>query len=243
MVPPNELSPAQADALEHLLTDFEQQLNDKNLDTAAELLAEAREFAGTDHPEVVYAEALLAWEQQGPVAAEPILARALKLDPDHADAHHALAIVCELEGERERMIEHFVAVRRLDAAADGKAGLGSRSDFDFMERIAQEVLAGVPEEFRERLEDVPIVLEPRPSEGIVREGFDPRAFGLFEGLEEAHSDHLALAPTRIVLFCSNLLAAFPHEEDLAEQIEITILHEVGHFFGLDEDDVARLGLE
>ncbi|RPI57721.1 MAG: hypothetical protein EHM50_11480, partial [Lysobacterales bacterium] len=56
-------------------------------------------------------------------------------------------------------------------------------------------------------------------------------------------DRLALAPTRIVLFCSNLLVGFPDRDELAEQIEITILHEIGHFFGLDEDAVARLGLE
>mgnify|MGYP005813335487 CR=1 FL=1 len=50
------------------------------------------------------------------------------------------------------------------------------------------------------------------------------------------------APTRIVLFTSNLLASFA-DDDLEEQVEITVLHEVGHYFGLDENDMVRLGLE
>ena len=50
------------------------------------------------------------------------------------------------------------------------------------------------------------------------------------------------APSRIVIFSSNLLVDFPDPEELAVQVEITVLHEVGHYFGLDEDDMERLGL-
>ncbi len=82
-------------------------------------------------------------------------------------------------------------------------------------------------------------LEPRPSEELVREGFDPRAYGIFEG--NMH-DEDAPVPTCITLFTHNLLADFDDDE-LEEQLEITILHEVGHYFGLDEDDMERLGLD
>jgi predicted Zn-dependent protease with MMP-like domain len=89
------------------------------------------------------------------------------------------------------------------------------------------------------------VLEARPAEALVREGFDPRALGLFEGQGDLgqHSGATHDAPTRIVLFYANLLASFPDEDALREEIEVTILHEIGHFFGLDEDDMERLGLE
>ena len=49
-------------------------------------------------------------------------------------------------------------------------------------------------------------------------------------------------PTRIDLFTANLLASFPDSQRLDEEIEITLLHEIGHYFGLDEDEVEALGL-
>ena len=81
--------------------------------------------------------------------------------------------------------------------------------------------------------------------GIIEEGFDPRALGLFEGPDDfgQRSVHAPPTPSRIVLFYMNLEASFPERDALAEEIEVTILHELGHYFGLDEDDVERLGLE
>jgi predicted Zn-dependent protease with MMP-like domain len=95
--------------------------------------------------------------------------------------------------------------------------------------------------FARRLEHVPVILEDRPSGSLVAEGFDPRAFGLFEGPTDGVRDEPA--PTRIVLYAANLLAEFPDEPELSEQIEVTVLHEVGHFFGLEEEELERLGLD
>lgn len=237
------LNPTELDALDALLADLEADLDAQDLPAARAQLKEAEQLAGADYPDVLHAAAMIAWEDAGPEAARPLLEQVVAANPDHADARHALGIVCEAVDDFAGMVEQFQAVRELDARADRRAGVGSKADLDFIERVAEQVLEGVPEEFAERLRGVPVVLEPRPSEGIVAEGFDPRAFGLFEGLESGQEDRIVLAPTRIVLFCSNLLTAYPEDDDLAEQIEITILHEVGHFFGLDEDDVARLGLE
>ena len=75
---------------------------------------------------------------------------------------------------------------------------------------------------------------------LVADGFDPRALGLFEGPTEGTTD--VPMPTRIVLYAANLLAEFPEEPELSEQIEVTVLHEVGHFFNLDEEQLERLGL-
>jgi predicted Zn-dependent protease with MMP-like domain len=187
----------------------------------------------------------LIWEQRGPLAALGLLEELLAIEPDHADGHYARGFACEEAGDLEAMIHHHLEVLRLDALLAEELELGSADDLDFIESTAEEVLARVPEEFRGFLRNVPIVLEERPHPGIVREGFDPRALGLFEGLEQARLDagEPAAAPTRIVLFHGNLLADFPDRDHLAEEIEITMLHEIGHFFGLDEDDVERLGLQ
>jgi predicted Zn-dependent protease with MMP-like domain len=195
----------------------------------------AREL-GEDDPEVLYQRAVLAWEREGPEQALTWLDRLLRLDPEHARG-----FACEELDDREGMIIHFLEVLRLDDLIADEHELGSEEALDFIETTAEEVLANVPEQFRVHLRDVPIVLEPRPHPDIVREGFDPRALGLFEGLEHGRVE--GGSPTRIVLFHANLLADFRDRAELAEQIEITLLHEIGHFFGLDEDDVERLGLQ
>jgi predicted Zn-dependent protease with MMP-like domain len=50
-------------------------------------------------------------------------------------------------------------------------------------------------------------------------------------------------PTRIVLYTANLTASCQDQDELEREVEITVLHEVGHYFGLDEDDMERLGLD
>ncbi|MCA9663920.1 MAG: metallopeptidase family protein, partial [Myxococcales bacterium] len=85
----------------------------------------------------------------------------------------------------------------------------------------------------------------RPHWDVVADGFDPRALGMFEGPDDFGQRILELAPmtSRIVLFTANLVASFADPEDLEEEVRVTVLHEVGHYFGLDEDGVAALGLE
>lgn len=200
---------------------------------------------GDDDPDVLYERAVLAWEQQGPEQAVAFLDQLLRIEPEHADGHYARGFACEQADDREGMIHHFLEVLRLDALLAEDLQIGSEDQLDFIEATADQALARVPPEFRNYLHNVPIVLESRPHPDLVREGFDPRALGLFEGFEHSRmeSNEPQSAPTRIVLFHANLLADFPDREQLANEVEITLLHELGHFFGLDEDDVERLGLE
>ncbi len=198
-----------------------------------------------DQPELLFARGELEWTLHGPEAAEPHYRRAVALAPEFADARYALGEILGLLGEEQAMIAENLEVRRLDTEADIGEGVGTPEDQRFIAQVAEDVLAAIPEEFRDRLNNVPVVLEARPTEALVREGFDPRALGLFEGADDLGQRSSATqdAPTRIVLFFANLLASFPDEDALREEIEVTILHEIGHFFGLDEDDMERLGLE
>ena len=198
-----------------------------------------------DQPELLFARGELEWTLHGPEAAEPHYRRAVALAPEFADARYALGEILGLLGEEQAMIAENLEVRRLDTEADIGEGVGTPEDQRFIAQVAEDVLAAIPEEFRDRLNNVPVVLEARPTEALVREGFDPRALGLFEGADDLGQRSSATqdAPTRIVLFFANLLASFPDEDALREEIEVTILHEIGHFFGLDEQDMERLGLE
>jgi predicted Zn-dependent protease with MMP-like domain len=232
--------PRQA-AFDAALEALEAKLEDGDIESARAALARAAELASPDHPEVLFAEACIAWDQEGPEQAEALLQRVITADREHADAHHALARCAEERGDGARAIEHFLHVHKLDARSDREARLGTRAELDHIEAVAREVLNGLPSPFAERLERVPVVLERRPSRALVEEGFDPRSLGLFEGAIDG--DTSTPTPTRIVLFVNNLLAEFPEDPELSEEIEITLLHEIGHFFGLDEDDMERLGLD
>jgi predicted Zn-dependent protease with MMP-like domain len=235
-------------------------INLGDYERAEALIDELTEDYGDD-TELMYERAVLLWERDGPASATATLDELLARDPEHADAHYLRGLIYAEAGSgsgnggsgngattsdrHARMVEHFLATLRLDALESEEIEDEDDEDLDFIESTAEFVLAHVPAEFGERLRGVPIVLEPRPHPELVREGFDPRSLGLFEGLAHGRLEagDSAVAPTRIVLYYANLLADFPDHEELADEIEITILHEIGHFFGLDEDDLERLGLE
>lgn len=233
----------QGQGIDELLDLIEIALGERDLPAAERALAEARTRVGAEDPVLLYYEASIRWESDGPTAAIGRLVRVVEAAPDFADAHHALGIAYEQIGDAPGMVRHFLETLRLDTHDDAQAGLGTAAQLDFIERTAQRCIENIPARFSHHLENVPVVIEARPHQDLVKEGFDPRSLGLFEGDEHGAEDHVVTAPTRIVLYANNLLASFEDNDELAEEIEITILHEVGHFFGLDEDEVAELGLE
>jgi predicted Zn-dependent protease with MMP-like domain len=240
---PTSRSAAEKEALTQLLAEAERLLDAGDL---VRCEATVQEAASID-PEaagVAWLRGELAWQREDLDTARRWLTAAAAADPAHADARWSLARLLELRGDRAQMIAHDLAVRRLDARADRLRGIGEPGDVDHVEAVATAVLAALPLGIAARLHNVPVVLEARPPKEIVAEGFDPRALGLFEGADDfaQRSGEQHSTPTRIVLFYANLLATCPDDETLAEQIEVTVLHEVGHFFGLDEDEVDALGL-
>jgi predicted Zn-dependent protease with MMP-like domain len=232
--------------LERLLVEGEQALDIGDHQGVRERIDEMRRVAGDDEARARYLEGLLAWDVDGVEAAVALLKEALRLGPDDADIHHSLALAYEELGYEDAMVRHFLQTRILDARADREAGFTAPEALALIERVAEETLARLPAEFRERMQAVPVMLERRPSLPQVRGGLDPRACGLFEGTAhhvarqiEPHVD----MPTRIVLYTSNLLASCDDDEELAEQVEITILHEIAHYFGFEEEEMEGLGLE
>lgn len=101
----------------------------------------------------------------------------------------------------------------------------SRRDF---EELVQRALDALPPHIAERLENVAVVVEEENPE-------EPHLFGLFH--EEPYM------PAKISIYRRPLERSFPDREDLEREIRITVLHELGHYFGLDEDEIAELGYE
>jgi predicted Zn-dependent protease with MMP-like domain len=120
------------------------------------------------------------------------------------------------------------------------------SDADF-DRAVNEALQSLPDEFRPYLENVVIEVRDRPSRAFMREHDVPEdLLGLYVGvpLEEKGPE---LAPTsmpdHVFIFRDNLREMCEARDELIEEIRITLLHEIGHHFGLDEDRLAELGYD
>lgn len=113
--------------------------------------------------------------------------------------------------------------------------------------LVERALETIPGPFRERLENVEVVIEDEPSDELIRGvGLDPEVdtlFGLYEGtpLPEREHNYGMTLPDRILLFYGPLTDAFPSESELVEEIRTTVVHEVAHFFGLDDDEIEDLG--
>ena len=103
--------------------------------------------------------------------------------------------------------------------------------------VVRSALDELPPELATGLRNVAVVVEEENAE-------DPDLYGLFEGvpLTEGGPDAGDL-PNRIAIYRRPLEADFPDEDELRDEIRITVLHELGHYFGLDEDRLAELGYE
>jgi predicted Zn-dependent protease with MMP-like domain len=122
---------------------------------------------------------------------------------------------------------------------------------DAFERLVAEALAGIPARFRAAIANLVIVVEDEPSPELLEEaGMDPgeappRAetlLGLYQGipLTERGWDHGNRLPDRIVLFQGPLERASGNHDDLVAAVAETLIHEIGHYFGLSEAEIQAI---
>jgi predicted Zn-dependent protease with MMP-like domain len=115
------------------------------------------------------------------------------------------------------------------------------------ERLVEHALAGIPSPFRESLAEVAIVIDDEPTrEQLEDNELDPddTLYGLYEGVPrtEYGADWVA-SPNRITLFRLPLEEDFPDPTDLAEEVRITVIHELAHHLGIDDDRLGELGVD
>ena len=231
-----------ADELDEFLGEF-QELLGTDPEAAMDLVESVDEtFAG--HPLIRIAHAHAVWVTKGAAEARGELEVLVAAEPDFSDAHYALADVYGELKEDALRVTHFLRVLELDEKDDVEAGFDASAFQGLIVKSAEAALAGLPSPYLERFKDVPVLLEQRPSKVLVKDGFDPRALALFEAptSEATEGDEIG-APTRIVLYTANLPAEFEDEEELASEIEITLLHEIGSYYSLSDEELDRLGLE
>ena len=106
------------------------------------------------------------------------------------------------------------------------------------EALVEQALIDLPEAFRERLANVAIIVEDLPPAGMENHGL---LLGLFHGIPRTEkSVFYSTPPDHIYLYQKNIEAISKSEEDVRRQVRATLLHEVGHYFGLSEKDLRGI---
>jgi len=127
-------------------------------------------------------------------------------------------------------------------------------DDERFQELVDEAVASLPEEFASRLDNVDVVVRRRPSRETLRRMGLARGrtlLGLYHGVPQTHrtTAYSLVMPDRIEIYREPILAMAREEcgegqelDDLVRQeVRRTVLHEIGHHFGLDEDDLRRAG--
>jgi len=103
------------------------------------------------------------------------------------------------------------------------------------EELVAQALDGLPEAFREKLTNVAIIVEDLPPKEAESRGL---LLGLFHGIPRTEKSVFSSSPPdRIFLYQRNIEAVCRSEAEVRRQIRDTLLHEVGHYFGLSEDEL------
>ncbi|MGA2240635.1 MAG: metallopeptidase family protein [Verrucomicrobiota bacterium] len=104
-------------------------------------------------------------------------------------------------------------------------------------------LAALPKPLRARAKKLPVTFERRPNADLQADGIEPDTLGLFTGAEFAEEGNVPIPP-QIILFMENLWDFAEGDEVIfREEVRTTFLHELGHYLGLEEDEIAGRGLE
>lgn len=108
---------------------------------------------------------------------------------------------------------------------------------DRFEELVFDAIDDIPDELFGLLENCVILIEDdAPAD-------DPDLLGLYDGipLTERDSTYTGVLPDRIRIFRRPILASCATEDDVAEEVYVTVVHEIAHFFGIDDDRLDELG--
>ena len=110
------------------------------------------------------------------------------------------------------------------------------------ERLVEEALASLPPQFAELLDNVAVVVEEEPSDDDLDALDDPQGeiLGLYRGVALTHRTHdmLPMLPDQIAIFRGPILRIARSRSEAMHEIRDTVIHELGHYFGLDDHDMA-----
>ena len=171
---------------------------------------------------------------------------AVEADPRYAGAQHVLGLSLEREARFEEADAAFARAAELDSEGYARPERLSREAFEAQVAAAADLL---PEDFRRHLGQVAVTVEPLPSEEVLRDGtppLDPELLGLFVGValpERSFQGPGGELPPRILLFQRNLERYALDAQDLLDELRRTLYHELAHYLGFDEEQMAGMDLD
>ncbi len=114
------------------------------------------------------------------------------------------------------------------------------------EALVSVALSRIPDPFRRAFDEVAVVIADEPDDEQRRDnglGPDDVLYGLYEGVPRTEwGADWAAVPNKITLFRLPLETDFPDPDDLAEEVRVTVIHELAHHLGIDDDRLEELGV-
>jgi tetratricopeptide (TPR) repeat protein len=197
-----------------------------------------------DNHEAKYEKALALFELCRFREAKVAFASLLKDKERAAHAHQHLGLLLEREGQWTKAEEHFQKARVLEPEDFPPPPLPSADEFKAQ---VTRAMADLPADMRKDLEGVPVATEEIPAEDDLMANqppLSPTILGLFRGPSLHEPCDGSETPCRsVALYRRNLARAVRTPEELREQIRVTLLHEIGHLRGEDDEELAARGLE
>lgn len=229
------------------------------------------------HPDLLIVDATLCLEESEPaLALEALKGAERSADPAQffylrAAAHYDLVRFSEARADAERavaihpafphgydllsrVLEHLADPEGARKAAEQARSLDPEAfplplevEPKAFDQLVERAVLELPAKVREKLEDIPVLVQDLPGAEMLTEEeppLTPDLLGLFVGrhIFAESSSAGPTAPGAIFLFRRNLLRACSDREELEREVRITVQHEVGHLLGLDEDELDEWGL-
>lgn len=216
----------------------------EELRASASALERARKHLG-DHPDLLTDLGIAYFECLRFEDAREALDRVLDDAPENPEAQHFQGLIAEMQGDTARAERFFAKARAIDPEEYREPLTLTAEEFD---TVIEDALERLPEPVRAKLRDVPILVSdlPKAEELAGDPPLSPLSLGLFRGSavgDRSVFDAPAEMPAEILLFKKNIERYATDREELVEEIEQTLLHEIGHFVGWDEEDLRKRGLD
>lgn len=177
--------------------------------------------------------------------AEDLLREMIAAEPEEPSGHYALGEILEHLSRPEEAQECFRRAHELDAE---DYALPMRLSLPDFQEVIAEASASLPDELREHLESIPVVVQDLPGDEALDPSLgatvSPSVLGLFVGrsLREESVFEAPDTPRTIYIYQRNLERTCRTREELVDEIATTFYHELGHYLGLDENDLEERDL-